>query len=442
MPVTISSGSGVLSEPKKKSGKKPPGWLKWVVVAVLALAVIGGVSGGKDDEPAPEPVVATGSVLTDMPQEIEDESRGVPESQDAVPDPDETQAQTVEPVCNVGDNWLEIRDVSLGTEDDAPAVSVTLLWVNYQDRTAKFNSSITVSVTQGGHDLSGVGDTTEAEPGEISEIVLSYKLRDYASPVTVELSKWLGDADDGIVSESFNLQDLDGYVDDVPAANVDGGYVSVTGASVSTDSSGKPAVLVNIEWTNTGMAKKTFEWSVGVKAVQDGSALSEYRDARSGHDTSVAFGDLVDVVLAYRMSDYDAPIELSAGDVTLAEFVPAELDGYADVIVPIKDAEEAARKAEEDRKAEEERKKAEEERKKAEASKPVQTTKPAQSTNPSSGNTSSSAITDFVLNTSSMKFHRTNCSYLPTDNRLDSHGKTAEQLISEGYSPCKRCNPN
>ena len=48
--------------------------------------------------------------------------------------------------------------------------------------------------------------------------------------------------------------------------------------------------------------------------------------------------------------------------------------------------------------------------------------------------------TVYILNTKSMKFHRTTCNSLPTANREETT-KSREELIKEGYEPCGRCNP-
>lgn len=48
--------------------------------------------------------------------------------------------------------------------------------------------------------------------------------------------------------------------------------------------------------------------------------------------------------------------------------------------------------------------------------------------------------TGYVLNTKSKKFHRLSCNSLPTSNREDSNFSRSE-LLSIGYTPCKRCNP-
>lgn len=50
-----------------------------------------------------------------------------------------------------------------------------------------------------------------------------------------------------------------------------------------------------------------------------------------------------------------------------------------------------------------------------------------------------SAIT-YVLNTKTQKFHKTGCSYLPTANRQDSD-LSREEILEQGYEPCKKCNP-
>lgn len=46
----------------------------------------------------------------------------------------------------------------------------------------------------------------------------------------------------------------------------------------------------------------------------------------------------------------------------------------------------------------------------------------------------------YILNTSSMKFHRPSCGSLPTKNRKDSN-LSRDEIISQGYEPCKKCNP-
>lgn len=46
----------------------------------------------------------------------------------------------------------------------------------------------------------------------------------------------------------------------------------------------------------------------------------------------------------------------------------------------------------------------------------------------------------YVLNVSTKKFHRPSCGSLPTTNRRDSSA-SREEVIAQGYVPCKRCNP-
>ena len=50
---------------------------------------------------------------------------------------------------------------------------------------------------------------------------------------------------------------------------------------------------------------------------------------------------------------------------------------------------------------------------------------------------------EYVLNTKSMKFHRPTCSSVNdiADNNKQEAASTRDELISEGYSPCKQCNP-
>lgn len=69
--------------------------------------------------------------------------------------------------------------------------------------------------------------------------------------------------------------------------------------------------------------------------------------------------------------------------------------------------------------------------------------------NPSNGagseesSAASSELKEYVLNTKSMKFHRPTCSSVAdiADNNKQEATATRDELISEGYSPCKQCNP-
>lgn len=46
----------------------------------------------------------------------------------------------------------------------------------------------------------------------------------------------------------------------------------------------------------------------------------------------------------------------------------------------------------------------------------------------------------YILNTKTKKFHRPECSSLPTTNRADS-SLGRDEIISQGYVPCKKCSP-
>lgn len=69
--------------------------------------------------------------------------------------------------------------------------------------------------------------------------------------------------------------------------------------------------------------------------------------------------------------------------------------------------------------------------------------------NPSNGagseesSAASSELKEYVLNTKSMKFHRPTCSSVNdiADNNKQEATATRDELISEGYSPCKQCSP-
>lgn len=63
--------------------------------------------------------------------------------------------------------------------------------------------------------------------------------------------------------------------------------------------------------------------------------------------------------------------------------------------------------------------------------------------NTSSENQNTTEVSDYVLNTNSMKIHRPGCSSvskISDNNRKDYHGRISD-LISEGYDACKQCNP-
>ena len=57
--------------------------------------------------------------------------------------------------------------------------------------------------------------------------------------------------------------------------------------------------------------------------------------------------------------------------------------------------------------------------------------------------TVSSNPQEYVLNTKSMKFHHPTCSSVDdiASNNKQEATSTRDELISEGYSPCKQCNP-
>lgn len=59
---------------------------------------------------------------------------------------------------------------------------------------------------------------------------------------------------------------------------------------------------------------------------------------------------------------------------------------------------------------------------------------------PSTELPSQNASVSYVLNTNTKKFHLPDCSGLPTKNRQDS-SQNREELIRQGYEPCKQCNP-
>ncbi len=59
----------------------------------------------------------------------------------------------------------------------------------------------------------------------------------------------------------------------------------------------------------------------------------------------------------------------------------------------------------------------------------------------SDSNTSSSGVKQsYIVDTVTKKFHYTDCSYLPTEH-YETRNATAQELKSEGYSPCGHCKP-
>lgn len=70
-------------------------------------------------------------------------------------------------------------------------------------------------------------------------------------------------------------------------------------------------------------------------------------------------------------------------------------------------------------------------------------TNPSNGAGSEEGSATSYGSQEYVLNTKSMKFHRPTCSSVDdiADSNKQEATATRDELISEGYSPCKRCNP-
>lgn len=71
------------------------------------------------------------------------------------------------------------------------------------------------------------------------------------------------------------------------------------------------------------------------------------------------------------------------------------------------------------------------------------TTSPGNGASSEEGSATSYGSQEYVLNTKSMKFHCPTCSSVNdiADNNKQEATATRDELISEGYSPCKQCNP-
>lgn len=80
----------------------------------------------------------------------------------------------------------------------------------------------------------------------------------------------------------------------------------------------------------------------------------------------------------------------------------------------------------------------------------ITTTTPTETTTTSANTTTTAKNTttndnkyDYVLNTSTMKYHSPSCSSvgdIQPQNRKDVH-TTSDDLKAQGYEPCGRCNP-
>lgn len=62
---------------------------------------------------------------------------------------------------------------------------------------------------------------------------------------------------------------------------------------------------------------------------------------------------------------------------------------------------------------------------------------------PQTNNTSTGNNSTYILNTNTMKFHKPSCSSVKqmSDSNKSEYNGSRDDLISQGYDPCKRCNP-
>ena len=72
--------------------------------------------------------------------------------------------------------------------------------------------------------------------------------------------------------------------------------------------------------------------------------------------------------------------------------------------------------------------------------KPQKETAPAVEEKPQESAPAATSELTYVLNVKTKKFHRPTCHSLPTTNRQDS-SESRDSIISQGYEPCKKCNP-
>ena len=95
------------------------------------------------------------------------------------------------------------------------------------------------------------------------------------------------------------------------------------GASIMTDSDGKDAVVLTIDFTNNGKDTADYLWSIFNKAMQDGVELEgaiiyvsedSYEMVTDSQFTEIASGKTIEVRVAYTLRDTENPVEVTFTD--------------------------------------------------------------------------------------------------------------------------------
>lgn len=95
------------------------------------------------------------------------------------------------------------------------------------------------------------------------------------------------------------------------------------GASIMTDSEGKDAVVLTMDFTNNGKDAADFLWSIYEKAMQDGIELEgaivyvsedSYEMVTDSQSTEIASGKTIEVRVAYTLRDTENPVEVTFTD--------------------------------------------------------------------------------------------------------------------------------
>lgn len=95
------------------------------------------------------------------------------------------------------------------------------------------------------------------------------------------------------------------------------------GASIMTDSEGKDAIVLTMDFTNNGKDAADFLWSIYEKAMQDGIELEgaivyvsedSYEMITDSQSTEIASGKTIEVRVAYTLRDAENPVEVTFTD--------------------------------------------------------------------------------------------------------------------------------
>ena len=95
------------------------------------------------------------------------------------------------------------------------------------------------------------------------------------------------------------------------------------GASIMTDSEGKDAVVLTMDFTNNGKDAADYLWSIYEKAMQDGIELEgaivyvsedSYETVTDSQFTEIAPGKTIEVHSAYTLRDTENPVEVTFTD--------------------------------------------------------------------------------------------------------------------------------